>query len=54
MLAAKELGAVLATVYTGMTEKFPAPNRLYESLGLGRWGRSTCGKIHYKSFQKND
>ncbi|WP_286365493.1 hypothetical protein [Rossellomorea vietnamensis] len=28
---AKELGASKATVYTAMPEKYPAPNRLYES-----------------------
>lgn len=31
---AKELGASKATVYTAMPEKYPAPNRLYESAGF--------------------
>ena len=38
LLAAKELGATKATVYTGMPEKFPAPNRLYESVGFNLVG----------------
>ncbi|MCR8849304.1 GNAT family N-acetyltransferase [Rossellomorea sp. SC111] len=37
--AAKELGAKQATVYTGMPEKFPAPNRLYESAGFELVGK---------------
>ncbi|TYR74153.1 GNAT family N-acetyltransferase [Rossellomorea vietnamensis] len=31
---AKELGVSKATVYTAMPEKYPAPNRLYESAGF--------------------
>ena len=30
----KDLGADKATVYTAMPEKYPAPNRLYESVGF--------------------
>jgi len=32
--AAKKLGAEKATVFTAMPEKYPAPNRLYESVGF--------------------
>ncbi|WP_406687904.1 GNAT family N-acetyltransferase [Rossellomorea vietnamensis] len=39
LIAAKELGATQATVYTGMPEKFPAPNRLYESAGFELVGK---------------
>jgi GNAT superfamily N-acetyltransferase len=39
LLAAKGLGATQATVYTGMPEKFPAPNRLYESAGFELVGK---------------
>lgn len=31
---AKKLGAEKATVYTAMPEKYPAPNKLYESIGF--------------------
>lgn len=37
---AKKLGAKKITVYTGMPEKYPAPNRLYESLGFKVVGKS--------------
>ncbi|MCC5803587.1 GNAT family N-acetyltransferase [Rossellomorea vietnamensis] len=39
LLAAKEWGATQATVYTGMPDKFPAPNRLYESAGFKLVGK---------------
>ncbi|RIW30406.1 GNAT family N-acetyltransferase [Bacillus salacetis] len=39
LMAAKELGANRATVYTGMPEKFPAPNQLYESAGFDMVGK---------------
>ena len=32
--AAKILGAKMATVFTSMSEKYPAPNKLYESVGF--------------------
>lgn len=32
--AARMLGAKKATVYTAMPEKYPAPNKLYESVGF--------------------
>ncbi|WP_421385257.1 GNAT family N-acetyltransferase [Bacillus salacetis] len=37
--AAKELGAEKATVYTAMPEKYPAPNKLYESVGFNLVGK---------------
>jgi N-acetylglutamate synthase-like GNAT family acetyltransferase len=36
---AKELGAEKATVYTAMPEKYPAPNKLYESVGFNLVGK---------------
>jgi N-acetylglutamate synthase-like GNAT family acetyltransferase len=36
---AKELGAETATVYTAMPEKYPAPNKLYESVGFNLVGK---------------
>jgi N-acetylglutamate synthase-like GNAT family acetyltransferase len=36
---AKELGAEKATVYTAMPEKYPAPNKLYESVGFDLVGK---------------
>lgn len=44
LLAAKGLGATQATVYTGMPEKFPAPNRLYESAGFKLVGKKYVWK----------
>lgn len=31
---AKDLGADKATVFTAMPEKYPAPNKLYDSVGF--------------------
>ena len=35
---AKDLGAEKATIFTAMPEKFPAPNKLYESVGFSLVG----------------
>jgi hypothetical protein len=48
-VAAKALGAEKATVYTGMPEKFPAPNNLYESAGF-----AMVGKRYVWKPQKSD
>lgn len=41
---AKKLGAKKATVLTAMPEKYPAPNRLYESVGFKVVGNSYVWK----------
>ncbi len=45
--AAKELGANKVTVYTAMPEKYPAPNKHYESVGFKLVGRKyVWRKVH--------
>ena len=41
---AKELGTEKATVYTAMPEKYPAPNKLYESAGFKLAGKKYVWK----------
>lgn len=45
---AKKLGAKKVTVFTAMPEKFPAPNRLYESVGFNVVGKSYVWKKEIK------
>ncbi|MCB2290881.1 GNAT family N-acetyltransferase [Clostridium sp. CS001] len=43
---AKDLGADKVTVYTAMPEKYPAPNKLYESVGFKVVGNIYVWKKH--------
>lgn len=47
--ASKKLGANKATVYTAMPEKYPAPNKLYESVGFKIVGKQYVWKKTNKS-----
>lgn len=44
---AKELGADKATVYTAMPEEYPAPNKLYESVGFKLVGKKYVWKKNW-------
>jgi N-acetylglutamate synthase-like GNAT family acetyltransferase len=44
LIAAKELGASTATVFTAMPEKHPTPNKLYESAGFRLVGKKYVWK----------
>lgn len=46
---AKKLGAKKATVFTAMPEKYPAPNRLYESVGFDLVGNLFVWKKNVKN-----